>query len=673
MINNGLYFGVIEDRNDPEKMNRVKVRVMGIHSADKGNIPTEDLPWAIVLLPSTSSGSSGLGASPHGLIEGSWVLLTFTDIDLQQPLILGSIASTALDPNKLGMRVAGDPFLFGFQDPDWNYPKNDYKDRSDVNKHARNASQDEQNDFYEENELWPGLTDTTDVVKHKTATIAETDKNGNPGTRTIDVQTKARYGGEEYLGCPEQPAESWSEPPTAYNPTYPYNKVYESESGHLIEIDDTDGAERIHIYHRTGTFFEIHPDGSVVTRIVGKNYEITANDDNVNIKGDSNITVNGSRNVFIEKNETKTVMGDPSAGCPSSRIYIGGDQHIDINGSQRINIGGGDNGKGRKTTIGGEDYLEVGKDQTIHIMGEQNVHIGGNQEVTVMGDQKTNIVGDQTIAIGGSQTAIIVGDQDLSVSGKQQVTVSGGQEMNVSGGQKLTVSGNQDVFINKDADTPGDQIVTVVGDQKLTVLGDQSTVIGGGQNITISGPQNQFITDTQSINIDGNQNINVTGLQQMSVSGDQFMSIGGNQFMHAMGTQSISVIGNQEISAQGLQTLSVTGAQNILATGVQSIAVGGAQFVDVAGAQIMTTASTIINTGTATINSMGPTTINAPSTHINSAVTTMAGNLVVAGAITAAGDIRGAGGGIGLLTHTHRLFDRHKGGPSLNVTSFANG
>ena len=44
--------------------------------------------------------------------------------------------------------------------------------------------------------------------------------------------------------------------------SYPNNHVYESESGHVQEFDDTPGAERIHTYHRAGTFEEIHPDGS---------------------------------------------------------------------------------------------------------------------------------------------------------------------------------------------------------------------------------------------------------------------------------------------------------------------------------------------------------------------------------------------------------------------------
>ena len=37
-------------------------------------------------------------------------------------------------------------------------------------------------------------------------------------------------------------------------------------------------AERIHIYHRSGTYIEMNPDGSVVARTADKNVDITIKD-----------------------------------------------------------------------------------------------------------------------------------------------------------------------------------------------------------------------------------------------------------------------------------------------------------------------------------------------------------------------------------------------------------
>ena len=52
------YIGVIEDRRDPEKLGRFRVRVLGLHPIETDILPTADLPWATVLNP--SGGNSGL-------------------------------------------------------------------------------------------------------------------------------------------------------------------------------------------------------------------------------------------------------------------------------------------------------------------------------------------------------------------------------------------------------------------------------------------------------------------------------------------------------------------------------------------------------------------------------------------------------------------------------------
>jgi len=68
------FTGVVEDRHDPLLLNRVRVRAFGYHTENKNRVPTEELPWASVLMPTTSSGTSGVGEGTHGLVEGSWVM-----------------------------------------------------------------------------------------------------------------------------------------------------------------------------------------------------------------------------------------------------------------------------------------------------------------------------------------------------------------------------------------------------------------------------------------------------------------------------------------------------------------------------------------------------------------------------------------------------------------------
>ena len=45
------FVGVVEDREDPERIGRVRVRCLGFHTEDKTSLPTEDLPWAHVMHP----------------------------------------------------------------------------------------------------------------------------------------------------------------------------------------------------------------------------------------------------------------------------------------------------------------------------------------------------------------------------------------------------------------------------------------------------------------------------------------------------------------------------------------------------------------------------------------------------------------------------------------------
>lgn len=71
--------GVVEDRNDPEKLGRLRVRVYGYHTEEKDKIKTEDLMWCPVVSPIQSSSFGGVGLSPTGILEGSTVVGFFLD------------------------------------------------------------------------------------------------------------------------------------------------------------------------------------------------------------------------------------------------------------------------------------------------------------------------------------------------------------------------------------------------------------------------------------------------------------------------------------------------------------------------------------------------------------------------------------------------------------------
>lgn len=85
--------GVVEDINDPLTLGRVRVRWFGWHPEDRDEVPTIDLPWASVLQPTNSASISGIGWSPNGLLQGSWVMGFFMDgRSAQYPVVVGTWA-----------------------------------------------------------------------------------------------------------------------------------------------------------------------------------------------------------------------------------------------------------------------------------------------------------------------------------------------------------------------------------------------------------------------------------------------------------------------------------------------------------------------------------------------------------------------------------------------------
>lgn len=84
-----LYFGIVEDRDDPLKLGRCRVRVAGLHTHDTSILPTTDLPWAMIVQPITGSINTA-GLAP---IEGTQVIVSFMDSDCQIPVVFGVVPS----------------------------------------------------------------------------------------------------------------------------------------------------------------------------------------------------------------------------------------------------------------------------------------------------------------------------------------------------------------------------------------------------------------------------------------------------------------------------------------------------------------------------------------------------------------------------------------------------
>jgi len=70
---------------------------------------------------------------------------------------------------------------------------------------------------------------------------------------------------------------------TKYAAKYPYNKTITTESGHVLELDDTPKAERIHVYHKSGSYVEIFPDGTIITKSMKDSVSVTMEDHKISV------------------------------------------------------------------------------------------------------------------------------------------------------------------------------------------------------------------------------------------------------------------------------------------------------------------------------------------------------------------------------------------------------
>ena len=108
--------GVVEDRHDPDFLGRCRVRILGWHTEDRSQMPTESLPWSYPIQPITSAAQTGVGISPTGPVEGTWVVGFYRDGSAgQEPVFFGTLGGIpeldAKGVNNDGTAVGGQGFL----------------------------------------------------------------------------------------------------------------------------------------------------------------------------------------------------------------------------------------------------------------------------------------------------------------------------------------------------------------------------------------------------------------------------------------------------------------------------------------------------------------------------------------------------------------------------------
>ena len=439
------FIGVVEDRNDPLSIGRVRVRAFGIHTEDKTKIPTEDLPWATPVMPFNSASISGVGISPTGPVEGTWVVGMFLDgIQMQQPIILGTLVGQPME------RLSND---VGFSDPKGKYPKTKYLKQSDVNKLARGeAAWGEESLAQKQDGRTTGIPTAVPPIAEEVRPLdgpVKRDAGGVPlGDSKDNVkdvppnsfyfrnrwdEPNPRVGGQGSDTCfldDTAKGQPW-EGRTGTVPNksaYPHNHVYATESGHVMEYDDTEGAERIHQYHRKGTFYEIQPDGSRVTKVVGDDYEIFMKGKNVVIEGNMNLTVKGDVRLIVEKNMYQEVKGDYHLRVDGDMVtkVQGNEQKIVLtNKATQIN-------KNRSTRITGNDKHEtVGDTHSIYTGTANSVH-KSNVDLTITGFERRKMSKSFTCITGGNTNFIVGSNYNVKAVSNVNIQTESGLNMDSS-------------------------------------------------------------------------------------------------------------------------------------------------------------------------------------------------------------------------------------------------
>lgn len=301
------FIGVIEDRQDPEHCGRVRVRCLGHHTDDINLIPTADLPWAHVMMPVTAGANSGIGFSPHFLLEGTWVVGFFRDPAMQEPVVMGALPgrnnSVTTDFTiASSSETGGQSKKGGFKDPAGKYPLELYINSVDTNLLAQND---------------PG--DTSDGHDYSKQTQAHPSYGIKGGSEVNDkVHPKWKY----LVGKALTEVELQQVPSTQEKSAYPFNHVFETESGHYVEFDDTKDNERIHLYHRKGTLIEIDKDGHVVLK-TPDNVNMTTiigGDQDTYVKGNYSLTVDGNMNIHCTGVDTREGATAGSSSDPLGTV-----------------------------------------------------------------------------------------------------------------------------------------------------------------------------------------------------------------------------------------------------------------------------------------------------------------------------------------------------------------
>lgn len=225
--------------------------------------------------------------------------------------------------------------------------------------------------------------------------------------RMFSVSTRELSPEDPYT--PEDTRIMFTEPETSYNASYPYNHVYESESGHIQEFDDTPGSERYRLMHPAGTYTEVSPDGRNVTKIVGEDFLIVQQGRNVNIKGNLKVVIESDAMIYNMGNVTQTVDGN-------------------VTEFVRGNV---------KQTVEGEVFVHAKENVEVIVEKDLNATVNQNLNAIVEQDATVNVTKKATV---NAENADVFVKEDMNLKAKNidaqadKISMHGQDLVSITGG-----------------------------------------------------------------------------------------------------------------------------------------------------------------------------------------------------------------------------------------------
>ena len=308
-----------------------------------------------------------------------------------------------------------------------------------------------------------GFADTSSFYPRR---VNEVDTNRlavNDATKQHPVVNLKRQRVDDLVGEPE----------TQYASKYPYNHVKETESGHIVEFDDTPGHERIHEYHRSGTFYEVHPDGTKVTKIIGDDYEIVHQNKKLRVRGNIEVYCDGDADLYVRGSLTGQV-----------------DENIDLHAGKNINIHAGKNMRfyandSMEFTAQKELTATSVSKMTLQSQADVNINAEGNYLTNIKGtsdiisDGKIAIKSPSSIIINGNSTIDILGGGNMNLEGKEIKLNGGAFRSSVEKVEDTKYKDSSGVSLyseGKEVDAPVK--ATVLDAKDLSALADEQSVYG---------------------------------------------------------------------------------------------------------------------------------------------------------------------------------------------------